>query len=78
MRKVNGQKFQESSDGEQVREELSSAEAYENILINCFRYLEITDLSEIERMTLYEYEVRLLAFQLKGLTMKEIFISKLG
>ncbi|WP_270284706.1 hypothetical protein, partial [Enterococcus faecalis] len=65
--KVNGQKFQESSDGEQVREELTSAEAYENILINCFRYLEITDLSEIERMTLYEYEVRLLAFQLKRL-----------
>ncbi|ETJ34159.1 hypothetical protein Q604_UNBC11413G0001, partial [human gut metagenome] len=26
--KVNGQKFQESSDGEQVREGLTSAEAY--------------------------------------------------
>ena len=43
----------------------SSEETYEEIILNCLRFLEINDLVEIERMTFYEYELRMKACRLK-------------
>lgn len=40
---------------------------YENILINSLRYFGLTDMREIERMTPYEYSIRITAYQLSEL-----------
>lgn len=37
------------------------------IVINCMRYLDITDFNVIDRMTIPEFELRMRAYQLKQL-----------
>lgn len=37
------------------------------IVINCMRYLDITDFNVIDRMTILEFELRMRAYQLKQL-----------
>ncbi|RBS56525.1 hypothetical protein EB33_01712 [Enterococcus faecium] len=56
---------------------IDSALAYEQILINSFRYLRINNISDIERMTLYEYNIRMTAAQLSWLD-KEKLIHELA
>ena len=44
---------------------ISSEEQYEKIILDSIRYLRMNDFSEIDRMTLYEYEMRMKAFELR-------------
>lgn len=41
-------------------------------MINFFRFFEMTDLLEFERMTVREYSIRMLAFRLKNLDKQEM------
>lgn len=41
-------------------------------MINFFRFFEMTDLLEFERMTIREYSIRMLAFRLKNLDKREL------
>lgn len=44
---------------------MTSKDTYNEIIINCFRYLGINSLYEAEILTLKEYQVRMKAYQLK-------------
>ncbi|MGN7284341.1 hypothetical protein ACTHP3_05235 [Shouchella rhizosphaerae] len=44
---------------------MTSEDTYNEIIINCFRYLGINSLYEAEILTLKEYQVRMKAYQLK-------------
>ncbi|WP_143804718.1 hypothetical protein [Paraliobacillus ryukyuensis] len=37
---------------------------YENIILNCFRFLKFKNLYEVEVLTLYEYQLRMQAYRL--------------
>lgn len=40
-------------------------EQYENVALNCFRYLDFKSLDEVDRLSIYEYSLLMKAVQLK-------------
>ncbi|MED4083868.1 hypothetical protein P4637_03190 [Halalkalibacterium halodurans] len=56
----------EGSEDEKGNEkQLTSEEVYEEILLNCFRYLDFDSLQDAETLTLREYKIRMKAYRLK-------------
>ena len=58
---------------------IPSRKTYEQIVINAMRWFGMNNIQEIERMTQYEYELRMTAFQLKRLDREKRYsLASLG
>ncbi len=51
--------------GDSGRRSLSFDELYEEVALNCFRYLDYKSLDEVDRLTIREYDLLMKAVQLK-------------